>query len=187
MAITTTNIRAYQNGLVAVTGFGVTGTPLPTDATTTINAAFKDVGTITDDGITDTTNQDSTDFFSWQGNTLVATLLGKYSKQFKLACTETNGITLALSYAGSTLTQQSWGVSIAEKPIVKDIRSWVIHGISDSGKLQRIVIPQGQITDRADVTWSSQDLTVYEYTIKCFVDASGNVAYRYLFDASLTL
>lgn len=187
MALTTTNIRAYQNGLVSVTGFGVTGTPLPTDATSTPNAAFKDLGTLGDNGIVDTTNQDSTDFYSWQGNTLVATLLGKYSKIFKLTCWETNGQTLGLSYAGSTLTQQAWGVSIAEKPIVKDIRSWVIHGISDAGKLQRIVIPQGQITDRGDVSWTSTDLTAYEYTIKCFVDASGNVAYRYLYDASLVL
>lgn len=187
MTITTTNIRAYQNGLIQVTGFGVTGTPLPTDATTTPNAAFKDLGTISDDGVVDTTSQDSKDFFAWQGNTLVATLLGQYSKIFKLTAWETNGVTLGLSYAGSTLTQQAWGVSIAEKPIVKDIRSWVIHGISDSGKLQRIVIPQGQITERGDVAWSSQDLTAYEYSIKTFVDSAGAVAYRYLYDASLIL
>jgi hypothetical protein len=187
MAVDTTKIRAYQNGLVSVTGFGVTGTPLPADATSALNAAFKDVGSITDDGITDSTQQDSTDFFAWQGNVLVATLLGQYTKTFKFACQETNGQTLALQYPGSTLTQQAWGVSIAEKPPVKDVRSWVLHGISDSGKLQRIVVPLGQISERGDVIWSSQEITVYEYTVKCFVDGSGNVAYRYLFDSSLIL
>lgn len=186
MAIDITKIRAYQNGLVAVTGFGVTGTALPTDATTALIAAYKDCGAITDDGITDSTSQDSTDFFAWQGNVLVASLLGQYTKTFKFACSETNGQTLALMYPGSTLTQTGTGVTIAEKPPVKDIRTWVIHGISDSGKLQRIVIPSGQVVERGDVTWAN-DLTTYEFTVKCFVDGSGNVAYRYLYDATLTL
>jgi hypothetical protein len=187
VAITTTNMRSYQAGLVMATGFGVTGTPLPTDAVATPNAAFKDIGSLTDNGITDSTNQAWKDIFAWQGNALVASLPGAYTKTFKFAAQEVNGQTLALAYPGSTLTQQAWGVSIAEKPIVRDIRAWILHGISDSGKLQRIVIPQGQVSDHGDVVWSSQDLTVYEYTVKCFVDASGNVAYRYLYDASLTL
>jgi hypothetical protein len=187
VAIDTTKIRAYQNGSVSVTGYGVTGTALPTDATTGLIAAYKDVGTITDDGITDSTSQDSTDFYSWQGNTLVATLLGQYNKTFKFAASETNGQTLALLYPGSTLTQTGTGVTVAEKPPVKDVRTWVFHGISDSGKLQRVVIPLGQVSERGDLVWSSKDLTVYEFTVKCFVDASGNVAYRYFYDSTLTL
>ncbi len=187
MAIDATKIRAYQNGLVAVTGFGVTGTPLPTDATTALNAAFKDVGTITDDGITDSTEQDSTDFYAWQGNVLVASLLGQFNKTFSFVCSETNGVTLALVYGGSTLTQQAWGVSIAEKPPVRDVRSWVIHGISDSGKLQRIVIPNGQVGEKGETVWSSQELTTYQINVKALPDSNGNVAYRYIYDATLTL
>jgi hypothetical protein len=63
----------------------------------------------------------------------------------------------------------------------------VFHGISDSGKLQRVVVPLGQVSERGDLVWSSKDLTVYEFTVKCFVDASGNVAYRYFYDSTLTL
>lgn len=187
MAITTANLRAYQNGAVYTVGYNVTGTPLPTDATATPNAAFFDIGALTDDGITDSTNQDTTDVYAWQGNALVATLLGNYTKTFKFAAQEVNGKTLAISYSGSTLTQQAWGVSIAEKPLVRDVRPWIIHGISDSGKLQRIVIPQGQVSDRGDVVWSAKNLTVYEWTVKCYVDSSGNVAYRYLYDSTLLL
>ena len=186
MAIDTTKIRAFQNGLVAVSAFGVTPT-LPTDATTTLSAQFFDCGAVTDNGITDSTKQDSNDIYAWQGNVLVASLLGQYTKTFKVAFQETNGRTLALQYPGSTLTQTGTGVTIAEKPPVKDIRAWVLHGISDSGKLQRIVIPQGQVSDRGDIVWSSKDITVYEYTIKCFIDGFGNVAYRYFYDSTLTL
>jgi hypothetical protein len=143
VAIDTTKIRAFQNGLVACSAYGVTSPTLPTDATSSLGAQFFDVGSVTDDGITDSTR--------------------------------------------STLTQTGTGVTIAEKPPVKDVRAWVLHGISDSGKLQRIVIPLGQVSERGDVVWSSKDITVYELTIKCFVDASGNVAYRYHYDNTLTL
>lgn len=187
MAVTTTNIRAYQNGAVSTVNAGVTGTTLPTDATTALAGAFFDIGALTDNGITDSTNQDTTDVYAWQGNALVATLLGNYTKTFKFAAQEVNGKTVAAQYAGSTVTQQAWGISIAEKPLVRDVRPWVIHGISDSGKLQRIVIPQGQISERGDVVWSAKDVTVFEWTVKCYVDSSGNVAYRYLYDSSLTV
>jgi hypothetical protein len=187
VAIDTTKIRAFQNGLVACSAYGVTSPTLPTDATSSLGAQFFDVGSVTDDGITDSTSQDTTDVYAWQGNVLVASLLGQYTKTFKVAFQETNGRTLSLMYPGSTLTQTGTGVTIAEKPPVKDVRAWVLHGISDSGKLQRIVIPLGQVSERGDVVWSSKDITVYELTIKCFVDASGNVAYRYHYDSTLTL
>lgn len=188
MAVDTTKIRAYQNGAVSVSGYGVVNPTLPTDGTTALNASlYKEIGCVTDNGITDSTQQDFNDIYSWQGNALVASIPGQFTKTFKVAAQETNGVTLAAQFGGSTLTQLGNGVSIAEKPPVKDIRTWVLHGISDSGKLQRIVVPLGQISDRGDVVWSSKDVTVYEWTIKCFLDSSGNVAYRYYVDSTLTL
>lgn len=188
MAVDTTKLRAYSNGAVSVSGFGVVNPTLPTDGTTALNTSiYKEVGVVTDDGITDSTNQDFNDIFAWQGNALVASLPGQFTKSFKFAASETNGVTLAVQYGGSTLTQLGNGVSIAEKPPVKDVRTWVFHGISDSGKLQRVVVPLGQVSNRGDVLWKSTDLTIYEWEIKCFLDASGNVAYRYFVDSTLTL
>ncbi len=186
MTVDTSKIRAYTNGLVAVSGYGVVGPTLPTDATTGLNGAlYFDVGTITSDGITDSTSQDSNDIFMWQGNALAASLPGQYTKTFQIAAMETNLITLGVQYAGSTITQTAYGVSIAEKPPTVDKRAWVLHGISDAGKLQRVIVPLGQVTERGDVVWSSEDVTVYAWTIKAFTDSSGNVAYRYIVDPAL--
>ncbi|BAL87297.1 putative phage major tail protein [Actinoplanes missouriensis 431] len=186
MAVDVTKIRAYQNGLVAVSGFGVTNPVLPTDPTTAINSAvYKEVGALTDEGLTDATSQDSTDIFMWQGNALAASIPGEFVKTFAFAAMETNLTTLGIQYAGSTITQTAYGVSIAEKPPVKDVRTWILHGISDAGKAQRIVVPLGQVSERGDVVWSSTEVTVYGWTIKAFPDANGNVAYRYLLDSSL--
>lgn len=188
MAVDTSKIRAYSNGLVAVSGYGVVSPVLPTgDPSVSLNAAvYKEVGAITEDGISEATSQDYNDIYMWQGNTLAASLPGQYEKSFKFACLETNAQTLGLSFAGSTITQTAYGVSIAEKVPPRDIRTWVIHGL-DGTRIQRIVIPLGQITEKTDITWSSTEPTVYEYTVKCYVDSSGNVAYRWYGDVTLTL
>ncbi len=188
MAVDTTKIRAYQSGLVAVSGYGVSNPTLPTgDPSVALNASvFKELGALTDDGVTESTSQDFNDIFMWQGNALAASLPGEYTKQFTFAALETNAISLGLTFGGSTLTQTAYGVSIAEKPPTRDIRAWVLHGL-DGTRIQRIVVPLGQVVERGDVVWSSQDATAYEYTVKCYLDSSGNVAYRYYGDVNLTL
>jgi hypothetical protein len=182
MAVDTTKIRAFQNGAVSVGAFGATPT-LPTSYSASLTG-FTEVGAITDDGITDTTSQDFNDIYMWQGNTLAVSLPGQNSLKFKFASMEMNLVTIGLNYPGSTITQITGGVTIAQKPPVRDLRSWVFHGI-DGTKIQRVVVPSGQITERGDVVWSSADVTVWEYTVTCYVDASGNIAYRYIADASL--
>lgn len=188
MAVDTSKIRAYQQGLVAVSGYGVSNPALPVgDPSVALNAAiYKELGALTDEGLTESTSQDYNDIFMWQGNTLAASLPGEYTKTFTFAALETNAQTLGLTYAGSTITQTAYGVSIAEKPPARDIRTWVLHGI-DGTRLYRIVVPLGQITDKGDVTWSSTDPVSSEYTVKAFPDTSGNYSYRYIYDSTLTL
>src|ERR1051325_7050092 len=188
MVVDTSKIRAYQQGLVAVSGYGVVNPTLPVgDPSVALNSAiYKEIGALTDDGLTESTSQDYQDIFMWQGNALAASLPGEYTKTFTFAALETNAVSLGLTFAGSTLTQTAYGVSIAEKPPTRDIRTWVLHGM-DGTRIQRIVVPLGQLTERGDVVWSSTDVTAYEYTVKCFVDGSGNVAYRWYGDVSLTL
>lgn len=186
MAVDINQIRAFQYGLVAVSAYGATVT-LPTDATTPLSAIdFSEVGAISSDGITDSTSQDFNDIFMWQGNDLAASLPGEFVKTFKFACMELNATTAGLTYSGSTITQTAYGLSIAETSPARDLRSWVIHGI-DGTRLQRIVIPNGQVSERGDIVWSSTDVTVFEYTVKCFPDDSGNVSYRYIVDDALAL
>lgn len=183
MAVDITLIRAYTNGAVYVTDNGVTATA-PTDASSSLDTDFHEAGAISDDGITESTSQDRTDVFIWQNNTLARRIPGQFQKTWKLAAAETNLITLAAHYAGSTVTQTAEGVSIAEKPPTSDIRQWVLHGI-DGTRAQRIYIPQGEITERGDVLWSAGGITVYEWTLSAYVDGSGNVAYRYILDDDL--
>jgi len=184
MAVDVNLIRAYTNGLVAVTDFGVTGATAPTNASSPLNASFKEIGAVSEDGITEATSQDRTDVYIWQGATLARRIAGQYAKTITVAAAETNMTTLGVNYPGSTITQTAEGVSIAEKPPVTDIRQWVVHGV-DGTRALRLYIPRGEVTERGDVVWSAGDITIYEWQVSCYVDVSGNVMYRYYLDESL--
>jgi hypothetical protein len=184
MAVDITLIRAYTNGAVYTTT-GSTATA-PTDASTALHANFHEVGAISEDGISESTSQDRTDVFIWQNNTLARRIPGQTTKTWTLAASETNLITLGVQFAGSTITQTSEGVSIAEKAPGTDIRQWVLHGI-DGTDLQRIYIPLGEVTERGDVVWSAGGITVYEWTLSAYADTSNNFAYRYIASDALAL
>ncbi|MEU8334798.1 hypothetical protein [Micromonospora tulbaghiae] len=187
MAVNPLGIRAFQNGLVAVSLPGVSNPTLPTDATTPLNPSlYTELGALTADGITEATSQDTNDIYMWQGNAIAASLPGEYAKTFSFSAMETSLITLGLMFPGSAVTQNAEGVYVAEKPPVRDIRTWILHG-EDGTKVQRIIIPLGQISERGDVVWSSTDVTVYQFTVKCFPDANGVIAHRRYADASLAL
>jgi hypothetical protein len=185
MAVDTDLIRAYSDGLVAVTATGITNASLPTNASSSLDAAFTEIGTISADGISEATSQETNDVFMWQGNALARRLRGQFTKEFTFAAMETSLVTLGVQFAGSTITQTAEGVTIAEKPPTADRRNWVLHGI-DGSRALRLVVPLGEVTGRGDVVWSSENVTVYEWTLTCYVDSSGNVLYRYYLDADLS-
>lgn len=187
MALNAALIRAYQNGEVSVGAVGATPT-LPTDASTSLNGAlYTGTGLLTDAGITESFSQDYTDVYAWQGNALVASLPGELSVSFQFAAMQQSLVNLGLQFPGSTLTQTAYGASLVQKATTRDLRTWVIHGM-DGARLCRIVIPSGMITERGDVVWSSQDVTVYEWTVKCYPDAANSAyTYRYWVDPSMAL
>lgn len=185
MAVNTDLIRAYTDGLVACSDAGVIDATLPTDASSAIDDAFSEVGAISSDGISEATNQDRTDFFIWQNNTLARRVPGQFTKTFTFSAAETNLIVLGVQFPGSTVTATSEGATVQEKPPATDVRNWVLHGIDGDSRALRLVVPRGEVTERGNVVWSGSEVTVYEWTLSCYVDPSGNVAYRYYLDPAM--
>jgi hypothetical protein len=181
-----TLLRAYVDGAVYCTNFGVTTATAPIDASSSVDAAFHAIGGVTDAGLTESTSQDRTKIYLWQQQQLARQITGKYEKVFKFAAAETNLITLGVHYGGSTITQTAEGVAIAEKPPVSDIRQWILHGI-DGVKAERVYIPLGEVTNRGDKVWSSGAITIYEWELTAYVDTNGHPCYRYQIDDALAL
>jgi hypothetical protein len=181
-----TLLRAYTDGAVYCSGYGVTNLTAPVDASSTLDVGFSAIGGVTDEGLTETTTQERTKVYLWQKKQLARQINGEYEKIFKFAAAEQNLITLGVHYGGSTITQTAEGVSIAEVPPTNDIRQWVLHGI-DGNKAERVYIPLGEVTARGDKVWSSDSISIFEWEITAYLDTAGHPCYRWILDEDLAL
>lgn len=165
-----------SNVLVGVTGGAYVapeGTTLPTDAATALNASFEEVGYIHEDGVTQSITTDVTDLRAWQNADVVRKLQTSHDLTFQLTMIETSDVTLATYYG-------NYAAGVVE--INADNmphKAWILE-VADGDDDLRIVIPDGQITERGDITYQNGDAVGYPITITCFADASDVKAYLYV-------
>lgn len=161
------------------------GTALPTDVVTAPNVAFKDLGYIDESGFVISQKRDWVQIRDWGGD-LVRTFLTKFTGTVKFSCLETNTGVLSLVYGASNLTttstsgtptKQAVKLNAVENPAVE-----LITNILDGVRSMRVVCPNVQITDIADLSFSKTAPVKWDLTGECYPDASGNSLYIYTSD-----
>lgn len=166
------NVRVATTGAIYV---APTGTTLPTTPTGALNAAFlaHNVGYISEDGISMGVSEDITDIKAWQNASVVRKIQTGHDVTFHFTMLETASDPLSLyfgNFAGSAVTVSA--TTLAHN-------CYVIQ-IEDGDDDIRIVIPDGQVTERGDLTFANGDAIKYEVTLTAFPDGSGNKAYIYM-------
>lgn len=172
-------------GIPLVTGgvwSAVTGTALPTDANTALNVAFAGLGYVDENGVTQATSADTTDIVAWGGDT-VRKVQTSHDVTFKFALLETNVAATKEYYGQANVTDTAGALAIEVNSAVLDHREYVIE-MKDGDRKGRIVIPDGQVTERGDISYVSGDAIKYDVTVTAYPDASGNKAYIYWDDAA---
>ena len=176
-----TKIDAGANGAAAV---APTGSTAPTDSTTALAVAFKDLGFISEDGLTEAVNQSTNEVKAWDG-TVVRKVLTGAEKTFKIKFLESNGNVLDLYYSKPTNSVVSGKTTLTVKPILsRDLRAFVFDVI-DGAKHKRIWIPNGEVTDRGEIAYKNGEASSYEVTITAYPDSNG-VWFKEFVDADLT-
>src|SRR5262245_19731370 len=66
-----------------------------------------------------------------------------------------------------------------------DRRSWLFD-VYDGSTMERFYVPQGEITDRSDVTFKQDEMSGYECVMTAYPDESGNTVYH-LYYASVSV
>ena len=163
----------------------VTGTALPTDETTALVAAFKDSGYISDAGLKIGTNQSNTEITDWSGN-VVRDILQSYGNQLSWEHLEWNeqslknflgdGNVTVVSTTGSP-TKITAKFNGDEMPT----KEWVFN-IKDGVRKIRVVVPNGKVSERGEISFTKGDAVKLPVTIKTYPDASGNHIYVYSSD-----
>lgn len=147
------------------------GTPLPTSATDALNEAFLGHGYITQDGVAETIDEQTSDLIAWQNGDLVRKIQQSHDASYAFAGLETSPTMLETYYgnydAGKVKIRGGGGIRGA----------WVLDFIDGNMMHVRAVIGDGQVTARGGVTRNGQAGFEYPVTITCypFTDGDGEV------------
>lgn len=157
------------------------GTKLPKGATEALDAAFKSLGYISEDGLKNTNTPSSETIKAWGGDT-VAVVQTEKEDTFTYTLIETLNIdVLKETYGADNVSGTlETGISVksnstpqAEHPVVVDM-------ILKNGILKRIVIPSGQVSELGEISYADADAIGYETTLTAIPDSDGNSHYEYI-------
>ena len=160
------------------------GTTLPTDALSNLAAAFKDMGYISDAGVTNSNSPSNTAIKAWGGDTVLDIQTEK-PDTFKMVFIETTREeVLKAVYGDENVTgdiDDGMTITANSKELVG--QSLVIDMVLRGGGAKRVVLPNCKITALADITYSDGAAVGYDATFSCYPDESGNTHYEYIIGA----
>jgi hypothetical protein len=186
-----TNARNVAAGKPLATGgvlIGDLGAEAPEDARTALDSAFVAAGYVGEDGLTETTDRSTEKVKAWGGD-IVKVLQTDFSVTYTFTFIETHNstvletvygddnvtVTPATGAAGTLRTVKVNADTLPHKSFVFDMR--------DGDSRIRIYVPDGQVTEVGEVTYSDGELIGYQVTVEAFRDSELNAnALKFLDD-----
>ena len=165
------------------------GTAAPTSSTSTLDAAWVDLGYIGDGGFTQKLDRRTTQKRAFGGK-VVKVLQSEFTSSVQLRLLESlNADALKAVYGSSNVTvtpatsQAGAEIAVTVNAIKLPHMSWIIDTADEElGASYRIYIPDGQVTTVGDIKIVHTDSIEYDLTINAFDDASGNQMYPFIND-----
>lgn len=157
------------------------GTTLPTDTDTALDAAFKSLGYVSDEGLTNTTNIESQNIKAWGGDTVLVTLTSK-DDGFKFNLIESVDVDVLKSVYGDNNVSGDLTTGISINVSSEDIpeKAYVIDMIMRGNIKKRICVPSAKISAIEDIVYNDTDPVGYNITTDCTPDTYGNTHYEYI-------
>jgi hypothetical protein len=156
------------------------GTTIPTNATSALDAAFKGLGYVSEDGLVNSVETDTENVNAWGGD-LVLVGQTNFMETFMVNLIETNSEALKVYYGEDNVTVDGENITITQNSSLLPNVIVVFELVLTGGRIKRIVVPNAQIVDRSgEITYVDGEAITYPALFQAFPDADGNSHTEYI-------
>ena len=177
----TSNVTAAAPKVAGAVYVAPLGTELPKKADTDLAPQFKELGYVSDSGMTNSNSPSSTDVKEWGGST-VLTATSEKPDNFKFKLLEVLSVDVLKTVYGSNNIEilEDGTIVVHAKADDPEELVWVFDMILKGGALKRIVVPDAKISSVGDIVYIRSDATGYDLTITAYPDKSGDTHTEYI-------
>lgn len=176
----TENVSYGKPAIAGALSVAKVGTALPKDALSEATG-FKNLGYISEDGLTNSNSPESDAIKAWGGDTVLV-LQTEKQDTFSYTLIESINVDVLKNIYGddNVSGELATGITIKanSKPLIG--QSYIIDQILKGDILKRIVIPNATIIELGDIVYKDDEPIGYEIKIQATPDEDGNTHYEYI-------
>ena len=161
------------------------GSKLPKNAVEALDLAFKSLGYISEDGLTNSNSPESEEIKAWGGDIVLTPITGRPDTYSVKLIESLNVDVLKMAYGDDNVTGTlETGITVKANATDLEEHPVVVDMILRNGVLKRICIPSAKVSEIGEISYTDADASGYELTLSCKPDGDGNTHYEYIKEAT---